>query len=250
MPNSKQLAVIAAARRDVGCAEFPPRSNGGRCVNALQGITGALNQAWCASAVSTWWFRGGLVERIVTAGTAELVRQARVKGWLTAEPIMGSAVVWNPGPSGHVELFIEWVDRARGIARTIGGNTGDAVREHFRDVDGAYFVTPPELREKPKPVYEDVYWWEDPAATPVRHQLRNTREAREEDIKEWVAKGGSPGHVRRGTVSIRRHGTTGGPSRASPPSAAVTAPRRSRGTGRGTSSGSAPGASRSTRRRS
>lgn len=206
MANAKQLATIAAARRDLGCAESPPRSNGGRCVNALQGITGALNQAWCASAVSTWWARGGLTQRIVTAGTYEMVRQARERGWLTSEPVMGTAVVWNPGPNGHVELFIEWVNRATGLARTIGGNTGDAVREHFRDVDGAYFVTPPELREKPKPVYETVYWWEDPAAKPDRHGLYAAIASREKAIRVWVEDGGQPGHVRRGTVVIRRDG--------------------------------------------
>lgn len=200
--NALQLAVVREARDDLGCVESG-RPNGGPCVNALQGITGALNAAWCASAVSTWWFRAGLTQRIVTAGTADLVNQARDRGWLTSEPIMGSAVVWRPGPFGHTEIFIEWVDRARNLARTIGGNTGDAVREHFRDVSGAYFVTPPELREVPKPVYRDVYWWEDPKAEPVRHGLYAAIASREKAVRAWVADHGSPGHVRRGKLSVR-----------------------------------------------
>ena len=209
--NAKQRATIAAARRDLGCREDPPRSNGGRCVLALQGITGALWQAWCASAVSTWWQRGGLNNRIVTAGTAALVTEARDRGWLTREPVMGSAVVWRPGPNGHTELFIEWVDKANGIARTIGGNTGDMVQEHERDVDGAYFVTPPELLEEPPPVYETVYWWEDPKAQPDRHGLYAATASRENAVDLWVngnpAKGikghGNPGRVRRGKLTVR-----------------------------------------------
>jgi hypothetical protein len=209
--NAKQQAVIAAARRDLGCAESPPRSNGGACVLALQEITGALWQAWCASAVSTWWRRGGLENQIVTAGTAALVEEGRRRGWLTREPVMGSAVVWRPGASGHTELFIEWIDKSRGLARTIGGNTGDAVREHARDVRGAYFVTPPELLEQPKPVYETVYWWEDPAAEPDRHGLYAAIASRENAIDLWVdgnpAKGikghGNRGHVRRGKLTVR-----------------------------------------------
>lgn len=211
MVNAKQLGVIREARRDLGCVESPPGSNDGACVNALQGITGALNAAWCASAVSTWWQRGGLEDRIVTAGTAELVRQGQARGWLSREPVMGSAVVWRPGPQGHTELFIEWVNRAQGLALTIGGNTGDAVREHVRDVSGAFYVTPPELLERPKPVFEDVYWWEDPQAEPVRHGLYAATASRENAIDLWVdgnpAKGikghGNRGHVRRGKLTVR-----------------------------------------------
>ena len=210
MPNAKQLATIAAARKSLGCAESPPGSNAGACVINLQILTGALRLALCASAVSSWWQRGGLDNRIVTAGTADLVLQARARGWLTSEPVMGSAVVWNPGPHGHTELFIEWIDKAKGLALTIGGNTGDAVREHVRDVDGAYYVTPPELTEKPKPIYEPVYWWEDPAAEPKRHGLYAATASRENAIDLWVdgnpAKGikghGNRGHVRRGKLSV------------------------------------------------
>ena len=201
MSVATQNRVIAEARADLGCVETPPRSNDGPCVNALQELTRALNLAWCASAVSTWWHRAG-VDGIVTASTAELAAEGRRRGWLTPDPVKGSAVVWNPGPSGHTELFVEWIHYPSRLARTIGGNTGDAVLEHVRSVAGALFVTPPDLTREPAPKYEDVYWWEDPAAEPERHGLYDREQYRENAVAAWVREHGNPGHVRRGEVTI------------------------------------------------
>ncbi|MBA3689520.1 MAG: hypothetical protein H0W81_11960 [Chloroflexi bacterium] len=197
--------VIAAARADLGCSESPPGSNDGACVNRIQSSTGAYNAAWCASAVTYWWQKAGIdVSTLGTAGTADLVDRARREGRLRSKPVPGCAVVWSPGDRGHTEIVIRTIGSVG--ARTIGGNTGDAVREHDRYINGpnTFFIVPDELEAKPE--YSTTYWWEDPAAEPVRHELRNSAARREQDITEWVGKGGQPGHVRRGTVSIRRHG--------------------------------------------
>lgn len=200
--------VIAAARTKRGCAEWPPRSNDGACVNEIQASTGAFNLAWCGSFVK-WAFDKAGVDLAGTgsASTWWMVELARQNGVLGFTPVPGSPVVWRPGAQGHTEIFIGWTDRERQIARTIGGNTGDAVREHDLSVAGAFFIVPPSLKQTPPPpVYKTVYWWEDPAAEPVRHQLRNTREASDKDAAAWVARHGNPGHIRRGIVYIKRHG--------------------------------------------
>ena len=197
--------VIAAARTKLGCAESPPGSNSGPCVRQIQSSTGAYGQPWCGS-FDKWSYNTAGVDDhgIASASTWQIVHNAQVLGRVRPEPVTGCMVVWRPGPNGHTELFIRWADRSRNLAWTIGGNTGDMVREHIRDVTGAYFCVPKSLEAVP--VYATTYWWEDPAAKPVRHQLRNTAERREQDIAAWVARNGNPGHVRRGTVSIRRHG--------------------------------------------
>lgn len=194
--------VIAAARADLGCAESPPRSNDGACVRALQASTGAYRLPWCASAVTTWWKRAGIdVSVLGTASTWWMVEQARKAGRLRERPVPGCAVVWSPGASGHVEIYIR--PTIPGMARTIGGNTGDAVREHDRSIVGAYFVVPPELEREPEPEFRTVYWWEDPAAEPTRHGLYAATASREKAVRAWVARNGNPGHVRRGKLSVR-----------------------------------------------
>lgn len=200
----RNAEVTRHARKRLGCIESPPRSNDGACVNAIQSSTGAYNKAWCASFVFKAWQDAGIdLDGWATASTYYLVDGGRSRGWLTTEPVEGSAVVWNPGASGHTELFIRWVDKSRRVARTIGGNTGDAVREHDRSVAGAYFVTPPVLLKADKVT---VYWWEDPKAKPERHGLYDRVSYQERAIERWVAKHGNPGHVRRGKLSVRVNG--------------------------------------------
>ncbi|MGE4177990.1 MAG: hypothetical protein AB7G65_19360 [Thermoleophilia bacterium] len=195
--------ITREARKDLGCRETPPGSNDGPCVRALQASTGAYNAPWCGSAVKAWAVRAGVVDlRGYSASTWMMVEQARAAGLLISEPVEGCSVVWKPGPSGHTEDFIRWVDRARGAALTIGGNTGDAVREHVRDVRGAYFIAPSDLTAPPKPVYRTVYWWECPGCTPTRHGLYARPEYREKAIRLWVERHGNPGHVRRGKLSV------------------------------------------------
>ncbi|MBA3689794.1 MAG: hypothetical protein H0W82_00075 [Actinobacteria bacterium] len=193
--------VIAAARTKLGCSESPPGSNDGACVNQIQSSTGAYNLAWCGSFVKWSYDKAGVGEDgLCSASTYQMVGNAKAQGALIPKPVPGCMIVWHPGSSGHTEVYI---DAGRGFGpRTIGGNTGDAVREHFRDIRGAYLIAPKALREPPPPVFRDVYWWEDPAATPDRHGLYAATASREKAIRQWVAAGGQPGHVRRGKLSV------------------------------------------------
>lgn len=198
----RNAEVIRQARRWLGCKEDPPRSNDGACVNAIQTSTGAFNLPWCASYVFKVWQDAEVVAKSewATASTYYMVEGARSRGWLTKEPVEGSAVVWSPGVSGHTEIFVHWVNKAAGQAKTIGGNTSDQVKEHVRNVSGAYFVTPPILLKSEVTYY---YWWEDPKAQPIRHGLYAKEEYRENAIAAWVKKHGNPGHVRRGKLTIK-----------------------------------------------
>jgi len=200
----RNTEVTRQARGWLGCVESPPGSNDGTCVNAIQSSTGAYNQPWCASYVFKVWQDAGVTDRDGwrTASTWAMVNQAPA-GWLTREPVEGSAVVWNPGAQGHTEIFLRWKNRAAGQAITIGGNTRDAVREHERNVTGAYFLTPPILL---KAATRTVYWWEDPKAEPVRHGLYDRVSYQENAIERWVERNGNPGHVRRGKLSVRVNG--------------------------------------------
>lgn len=198
----KNDLVTREARRWVGCKEVPPGSNDGACVNEIQKSTGALNLAWCASFVFKVWQNTGVVpkDEWATASTYYLVEGARSRGWLTKEPVEGSAVVWNPGQHGHTELFLYWVNKSAGQAKTLGGNTSDKVEEHVRNVNGAYFVTPPVLLQPDTVTY---FWWEDPKAQPVRHGLYAKEEYRENAVAAWVKEHGNPGHVRRGWLMVK-----------------------------------------------
>lgn len=220
----KNAEVTRQARRWKGCQEVPPRSNGGACVNAIQASTGWLDVAWCASFVFKVWQDAGVVPKDVwnTPSTYYMVEGARSRGWLTDEPVEGSAVVWRPGREGHTELFIGWINKATGRALTIGGNTGDMVKEHVLNVSGAYFVTPPILLA---PTTRTIYWWEDPKAVPVRHGLYAKPEYRENAVALWVKRNGNPGHVRRGALwiknpdgpgKVKRYTFWTGPARRSP----------------------------------
>lgn len=194
--------VVAHARKRKGCREDPPGSNGGKCVHEIQSSTGAYDLPWCASFVFKSWQDADIVSKSewATASTYQMVADARRKGWLADNPVQGCAVVWNPGSHGHTEIFVAWANRSLGLALTIGGNTSDAVLEHVRNVRGSYFVVPPILL---KSEMTTVYWWEDPAAKPVRHGMYVAEASRENAVRAWVSRWGNPGHVRRGQLTVR-----------------------------------------------
>lgn len=199
--------VIASFRKRLGVHEIPMGSNddGGGPITRWNGRWNMRRVPWCGTSSDGVYDEAGVDDGgLGSPSTFQIVENARREGRLRSRPVPGCYAVWRPGSHGHVEIVIRQLTST--AARTIGGNTGDAVREHDRDIRDAFFVVPPALEEKPKPVFTTVYWWEDPKAEPVRHKLRNTVAAREADIDEWVAAGGQRGHVRRGKLSIRRHG--------------------------------------------
>jgi hypothetical protein len=154
--------AIYVARSALGQSETegPNRSPWLRQICAEVGD--AYGYAWCGTFIRWAWKRAGFSEAswrgLASASTWQFVENARRQGRLRSTPVPGCAVVWNPGARGHVEVYISG-------SNTIGGNTGDSVREHLRDIDGAYFVVPPELEAQPEPPVTE-YMLEDPAAQP------------------------------------------------------------------------------------
>lgn len=125
---------------------------------------------------------------------------ARKQGQLRPEPVPGGFIIWTPGAQGHVEIAVNRI--GPGVWRTIGGNTGDAVREHNRSIAGAYFSAPSALSEVAKPTWRTEYGWQDFDAEPVMHGPWATEAYRERGVAAWVAKHGNPGHVRRGKLVV------------------------------------------------
>lgn len=157
---------------------------------------------WCGIYVDAMYAEAGVDDDgIGSPSTYAIYARAKELGRLRPDPVPGCFVVWRPGMTGHVEIAIRRV--GPGVWRTIGGNTGDAVREHDRSIAGAYFAVPRALDAPPEPVYRTVYWWEDVDAEPVRHGLYARESYREHAVDVWVARHGNPGHVRRGVLSVR-----------------------------------------------
>jgi hypothetical protein len=201
--------VISYARRFIGTTERPRGSNddGGGPITRWNARYGLRRVPWCGTSSGSWYGETGVwAGGLDSPSTFAIVEQARRAGRLRSEPVPGCFVVWRPGASGHVELFQRWIDKSRGAALTIGGNTGDAVREHVRGVRGAYFAVPPSIEAPPEPVYRDVYFWECPGCEPTRHGLYATTASREKAVRAWVARNGNPGHVRRGKLSLMVNG--------------------------------------------
>lgn len=120
--------AFANLERKIGTKENPPDSN--RCWASIwYGLIGP----WCAMCV-TWAY--------VLAGSKAFLRAVRyayvpyiladaiaLRNGLsiTHEPKKGDPCLfdWNNDKlPDHVELFEKWIDRAKGIFQTVGGNTG------------------------------------------------------------------------------------------------------------------------------
>jgi hypothetical protein len=199
--------VIAAFRRRLGVTENPPGSNDDRggWITYCNGRWGMRYVPWCGTSSDTAYADGGVDDGgLGSPSTAQIVANARAAGRLRSKPVPGCYIIWRPGSAGHVEVAQKALSPTAWL--TVGGNTGDAVRDHIRDIRGAYFAVPPALDEPPAPVYRTVYWWEDPKAKPVRHGLYAAIASREKAVRAWVAKHGNPGHVRRGKLSVMRDG--------------------------------------------
>jgi hypothetical protein len=203
---SNAAQVIAKARRYLGTAETPPGSNRGPDIDRWQRFWGMSGQPWCGMFADAMFREAGVDDDDMGhPSTWTIYANARAKGRLRPEPVPGCFVVWDPGPRGHVEIAVRRV--APGIWRTIGGNTGDMVREHDRSVAGAYFCVPSALTAAPSPpVYRTEYSWQDLDAKPVMHGPWATKSSREAAIARWVAAHGNPGHVRRGRIMRRVNG--------------------------------------------
>lgn len=199
---TKADAIIAAGRRFLGCTEAPRGSNDGTCVRHIQSSTGAYRAPWCGSFVARAYMDAGVEDDgIISASTWQTVANARARGALLTTAIPGCIIVWRPGASGHMEI-VERVLSATTV-QTIGGNVSDSVKQSYRTTAGAYLIAPAALREPPPPVYRMVWWWEDDKAEPDRHGLYAATASREKAIRAWVDDGNSPGHVRRGKLSVK-----------------------------------------------
>jgi hypothetical protein len=154
--------ILRAAEGEVGVTEDPIGSNRGRRVEAYQAATHLAGSgwAWCGSFVCWVWQRAGLerelAQRIASPSTALMCQVARGEG-LICSPRPGAAVAWC---GTHVELLHS--PMGGDVWRTIGGNTGDAVRYRTRSLAGALVYGPPGLDDLGAPApAEPLYFLED-----------------------------------------------------------------------------------------
>lgn len=160
---SLAAAIIRALEGEVGVTEAPVGSNRGPRVQVYQRSTylPGTGWAWCGAVVSWAWQQGGITRevawRYASPSVALMCERARRDG-LICEPMPGACIAWC---GVHVETLV--ADLGGGVWRTIGGNTGDAVRYRTRSVVGATIFGPPGL-EPPEPAVEDLYWLEDVGA--------------------------------------------------------------------------------------
>ena len=199
--------VIAAFRKRLGVSEKPPGSNddGGGWITHVNRRWNMRFVPWCGTSSDAAYDEGKVDDGgLGSPSTFQIVENGRREGRLRSKPVKGCFVVWRPGASGHVEVAVKALTTT--AWRTIGGNTGDAVREHDRYILDAFFVVPKALEEKPAPVFKTYYWWEQPKARPVMHGPWATISAREKAARLWVERNGNPGHVRRGKFSLKVNG--------------------------------------------
>lgn len=154
--------IIRAAEAEVGTVEEPLGSNTGERVRAYQGSTylAGTGWPWCA-AFWCWCLRAAGVPKevawqIASPSVARSCDNARALG-LICPPRPGAAIAWY---GVHVEILHSYM--GGGVWRTIGGNTGDAVRHRTRSVAGAVVFGPPGLEDTSAAVLsEPLYWLED-----------------------------------------------------------------------------------------
>lgn len=100
-----------------------------------------------------------IVRRIASPSTGMMCTVARSDG-LVCPPRPGAAIVWC---GTHVEILHS--PMGPNVWRTIGGNSGDAVRFRTRSLDDALIYGPPGLEEiVAVPKRELLYWLEDEGA--------------------------------------------------------------------------------------
>lgn len=160
---SLAAAILSALEGEVGVAEDPPGSNRGERVEAYQRSTylPGTGWAWCNALVSWAWQKAGIARevawRYATPSVALSCDHARADG-LICPPRPGACIAWY---GIHVETL--HTDLGGGVWRTIGGNTGDAVRYRTRSVAETVIFAPPGLDELVD-VSVELYWLEDLAA--------------------------------------------------------------------------------------
>jgi CHAP domain len=117
--------IIAIANEEIGTTEYPPNSNHTK-YGQFFGFDGV---AWCGIFCSYCYYHagfpiknGGFEKGFAGVGTAMI----NFKDKITKEPQMGDLVIfdWNADQKpDHVGLFVQWIDREKGMFETIEGNT-------------------------------------------------------------------------------------------------------------------------------
>lgn len=157
--------IVRALEAEVGVSEEPPGSNRGERVQTYQASTylPGSGWAWCGALVSFAWQAAGIERevawRYASPSVALMCERARADG-LTCPPRIGACIAWC---GVHVETLV--ADLGGGVWRTIGGNTGDAVRYRTRAItpDVVVFGAPGLDEWVPAPT-ETLYWLEDVGA--------------------------------------------------------------------------------------
>lgn len=135
--------ILDIAKQEIGTTEYPPNSNHNK-YGAWFGFDGV---AWCAIFCSYCYAmagriieHGGFAKGFAGVGTALI----NFKQQITKEPQAADLVIfdWNADQKpDHVGLFVQWIDREKGLFETIEGNTsvsnqsnGGAVMKRERNV--------------------------------------------------------------------------------------------------------------------
>ena len=137
--DSIAARAVETARKQVGYHESPPGSN----MNKFGAYWDENGVSWCGLFVAWAWEQAGFkiskalalqidyVPQLVSYATQKqhglsLVGKDKVeKGDAVAfDWPNGPKAAKGDGTADHVELFDAWINKAQGIFRTVGGNTG------------------------------------------------------------------------------------------------------------------------------
>lgn len=156
--------ILRVAEGEVGVVEVDGENRGPR-VAEYQAATylPGTGWAWCGAFVCWVWQRAGL-ERVtaqrIASPSVGLMCEVAERDGLVCSPRPGAAVAWC---GIHVELLHS--PMGDDVWRTIGGNTGDAVRYRTRALAGTCVFGPPGLEDMAPAIGRDsLYWLEDPRA--------------------------------------------------------------------------------------
>jgi hypothetical protein len=140
--------VIAKALSYVGTKETGTNTDGGGKIDEwITKSGGIVGQPWCGYFAKSMYREAGVDDEGIAHGaTSTIVSNAQAKNRMTrTNPVKGCMAVTNPGPSGHVTLYISGPINA---ANTVGGNQSDGVTTGIRNLTGAYFCIPKALTEQ------------------------------------------------------------------------------------------------------
>lgn len=120
-PLSMGDLAVKFAMKEVGVHEEPWGSNSGKRIHQYQAVTGAYNEAWCASFFWWSWVSAGY-HGTVSAGAWDSTDHHGKRVTIT-QAVPGCGVSFDEG-DGHIGMFLA---RVGSNVKTVDGNTSDEV---------------------------------------------------------------------------------------------------------------------------